>query len=44
MERGQPVTKADVARNGLQEKGKRNGCKETRRSFEQRASFLRKWN
>jgi hypothetical protein len=34
----------DVARNGLQEKVKRKGCRETRRSFEQHASFLRKWN
>jgi hypothetical protein len=36
--------RADVARNGLQEKVKRNGCNETRRSFEQRAGFLRKRN
>jgi hypothetical protein len=37
------VTEADVARNGLREKVKRNGCKVTRRRFEQHARFLRKW-
>jgi hypothetical protein len=33
----------DIARNGLQEKVKK-WMQRTRRSFEQRASFLRKWN
>ena len=38
------MTKADVARNGLQAKLKRTGWRATRRSFEQDARFLRKWN
>ena len=38
------MTKADVARNGLHEEMKRTGLGATRRSFEQRARFLRKRN
>ena len=38
------MTKADVAHNGLQAKLKRTGYRATRRSFEQDARFLRKWN